>query len=87
MNLCKRSLYKNLKSFEQPKQVFPSKNIVFFASKKEPIFSAYVLECEKSKHCNGSIQSSQLARFFKYKTELQNKQYNFKTPQVESHDV
>ena len=33
------------------------------------------------------FQSSQLAQFFTYKTELQNKQYHFKPPQVESYDV
>ena len=32
-------------------------------------------------------QSSQLARFSTYKTKLQNKQYHFKAPQIESHDV
>ena len=32
-------------------------------------------------------QSSQLARFSTYKTKLKNKQYHFKAPQVESHDV
>ena len=32
-------------------------------------------------------QSSQLAQFFTYKMELQDKQYHFKAPQVESHDV
>ena len=31
-------------------------------------------------------QFSQLAQFFTYKTELQNKNYYFKAPQVESHD-
>ena len=34
-----------------------------------------------------SVQSSQLARFSTYKTKLQNNQYHFKAPQVESHDV
>ena len=32
-------------------------------------------------------QSSQLARFFTYKTKLQNIQYHFQAPQVESRDV
>ena len=32
-------------------------------------------------------QSSQLAQFFTYKMELQNKQCHFKAPQVKSHDV
>ena len=38
-------------------------------------------------HSAFSIQSSQLAQFFTYKTELQNKQYHFKAPQVESYDI
>ena len=47
------------------------------------IYANKYLEIEMKTTC----QSSQLAQFSTYNTKLQNKQYHFKAPQVESHDV
>ena len=47
--------------------------------------SSFFKGCAKIK--GTKVQSSQSARFSTYKTKLQNKQNNFKAPQVESHDV
>ena len=35
----------------------------------------------------GDLQLSQLTKFSAYKMKLQNKQYHFKAPLVESHDI
>ena len=53
-----------------------------FSSRSLSSFHLYL-----NMHTTLDCQSSQLARFFAYKTELQNKQYHFKDPQVEIHDV
>ena len=47
----------------------------------------FILEIYIAKRKKRSCQSSQQARFFTYKTELKKKQYHFKAPQVEIHDV
>ena len=56
-------------------------------SKSNKFLTKSAVELDFLSFFKDPMQSSQLAQFSTYKTKLQNKQYNFTAPQVESHDV